>query len=109
MLMGMDNGDVRVFKDEIIQLREKIERFEMTVRDNEFENQALREDLSMKVLQLEKLGHSGDLVLTSEDQERLKSLNLEAKYGNLEQDAMLLKEENSRNIVELQNYKNALQ
>lgn len=63
--MGMDSGDVRIFKDEVIQLREKIERFEMTVRDNELENQGLREDLSMKVLQLEKLGHSGDFVLTS--------------------------------------------
>ena len=84
MLMGMDSGDVRIFKDEIIQLREKIERSEMINRDHELENQALREDLSMKVLQLEKLGHSGDLILTSGDQEKLKLINLEAKYGNLE-------------------------
>lgn len=56
----------------------------MINRDHELENQALREDLSMKVLQLEKLGHSGDLILTSSDQERLKLINLEAKYGNLE-------------------------
>jgi hypothetical protein len=107
--MGVDKGDVRVFKDEIIQLREKIERLEMVNRDHELENQALRQDLSEKVLELEKLGHFGTLVLTSEDQERLKNINLEAKYSNLVQDAFLLREENSRNIVELQNYKNALQ
>ncbi len=107
--MGVDKGDVRVFKDEIIQLREKIERLEMVNRDHDLENEALRQDLSEKVLELEKLGHFGTLVLTSEDQERLKNINLEAKYANLVQDAFLLREENSRNIVELQNYKNALQ
>jgi len=48
--MGVDKGDVRVFKDEIIQLREKMERLEMVNRDHDLENQALRGDLSEKVL-----------------------------------------------------------
>jgi hypothetical protein len=35
--MGVDRGDVRVFKDEMIQMREKIERLEMVNRDHDLD------------------------------------------------------------------------
>lgn len=53
MIMGLQKDTV--FKDELIQLREKIEQLEMIIRDFELENEAIRNDLSEKVLQLEKL------------------------------------------------------